>query len=118
VKFVQLRHLHFLVSAFNFLPLTFDILDILFWLGLLLPLLSLLLSVLLFCIKLESLIFIEPRNSLNIDFMLLEGINSFPKNLFYSRNSEQEKGIGNLTNIYILELKDIPKVMLFVCSDV
>lgn len=78
VELVHLLHFQLLVSPFDFFPLAFDVLYILNWFCQLISLFSQLFSVLLLVRELNFLIFVKPRNTLDINFMLRERPNVFP----------------------------------------
>jgi hypothetical protein len=113
--FIHLLHLFLLVLPSHFLAATFDILDISRHFSIFSHL-SQLAAMLLFCLELALLIFIQPRDGFNIDVELLERIYAFSEDFFHSWDPEKEEGVGDHTDIHILELKDILQVMLFICS--
>ena len=88
IKFI---HLFLLVSSSNFFSFAFDILNILSWFRIFLSFLSHFLSMLLFGHKLQFLIFIKPRNSFNINVMLLKRSDTFSQNLLDSWYSKQKE---------------------------
>lgn len=72
----------------------------------------------LFCQELTFLVFIEPGDRLNVDVELLKGSDAFSEDFFNSWDSKEEERMGDHADIYIFELKDIFKVMLFISSDI
>lgn len=98
----------FLVPPAYLLPSTFDVLDIDDGLGVGLPLLSEVIPVLLLGHELGLLIFIKPRNGFDVDLVLLEGSDAFADDFFDPGYPEEVEGVGDLPNIDILKLEDVP----------
>jgi hypothetical protein len=80
--------------------------------------LSFFLPPLLFGHELSLLIFIQPRDRLDVNFALSEGSKAFAEYLLDSRYSKEKKRIGYHPYINVFELKDVFEVMLLVGSDV
>ena len=115
---IEFIHLFLLVFSSNFLPFAFNILNILIWFRIFLSLLSHCLSMLLFGHKLQFLIFIKPRNSFNINVMLLKRSDIFPQNLLDSWYSEQKEGVCYFSNINVFKFEYVAKIVLLVCTNV
>lgn len=80
--------------------------------------LSLLLPLLLFSHELSLLIFVQPRNRLDVDFALCEWTKAFAKYLLDSGYSEEKERIGHHPYIHVLELKDVFEIVFFIGPDV
>lgn len=115
---IHLLDFFLLVSPADLLPSAFDVLDIHDCLGLGLSLPSELVPVLLLGHELSLLVFVQPRNVVDVDLVLLEGSDVFADDFFDPGNPEEVEGIGDLANVDIFKLKDVPQIVLLIGSDV
>ena len=115
---IEFIHLFLLVSSSNFFSFAFNILNILSWFCIFLSFLSHFLSMLLLSHKLQFLIFVKPRNSFNINVMLLKRSDTFPQNLLDPWYSEQKEWISYFSYIYVFKFEYVAKIVLLVCTNV